>query len=74
MTNAKFWCKHFVALPYLEVGVRREAAEWALARFGSQQVDIFHNNPVGRPGFYFEHERDAILFALKWSDNRVAYT
>ena len=64
----KYWCKHFVPLPELEVGVRREAAEWALAKFGTQQVDIFHNNNKSQqPGFYFEHEKDALLFSLKWS-------
>ena len=63
----KYWCKHFVPLPYLEPGVRRDAAFWALQKFGTQQVDIMHNDPTGRPGFYFEHEKDAILFALRWS-------
>lgn len=63
----KYWCKHFVPLPALEVGVRREAAEWALTKFGTQQVDIMHNGPSNRPGFWFEHEKDAIMFSLKWS-------
>jgi hypothetical protein len=63
----KFWCKHFVPLPELEVGVRRDAAEWALSKFSSQDVDIMHNDPTGRPGFWFAHEKDAILFSLRWS-------
>ena len=63
----KYWCTHFVALPTLEVGVRREAANWALEKFGTQQVDIMHNRPDGTPGFWFEKEKDAILFALRWS-------
>lgn len=63
----KQWCKHFVALPRLEVGLRREAAEWALLKYGSQSIDIMYNKPDGTPGFWFEHERDAIMFILRWS-------
>lgn len=63
----KYWCKHFVPLPYLEAGIRRDAAFWALQKFGTQQVDIMYNKPDGTPGFWFEHEKDAIMFALKWS-------
>lgn len=62
----KFWCKHFVALPQLEVGVRQSAAEWALERFDSKDIDIFYNDPKGVPGFYFANEKDAILFSLRW--------
>lgn len=63
----KFWCKHFVPFSSKTWAARSDAASWALAKFGTQSVDIMHNDPSGRPGFWFEHEKDAMLFLLKWS-------
>ena len=63
----KQWCKHFVPFSSDTWASRAVAANWALTKFGTQSVDIMHNDPRGRPGFWFEHEKDAILFALKWS-------
>lgn len=62
----KYWCKHFVALRGKTFEHRRAAAEWALKHFDSRNIDIFHNDPTGCPGFYFESEKDAILFSLRW--------
>lgn len=63
----KFWCKNFVSLDSLDVVSRRDAAVWALDKFGTISVDIFRNNDEGVPGFWFEKEHDALMFALKWS-------
>lgn len=63
----KYWCKHFVPVSGLVASNRTEAARWALDKFGTQSVEIFYNNGNGVPGFFFEKEKDAVLFALKWS-------
>lgn len=63
----KQWCKHFVPFSGDTWEARSDAANWALKKFGTQSVDIMYNDPRGRPGFWFEHEKDAVLFTLKWS-------
>ncbi len=58
--------KHFVPLAGKDPGTRAAAAEWAFGKFGVSSVEIFYcNNKI--PGFWFEKEKDAVLFALKWS-------
>lgn len=67
-------CTHFVRLTHLNVIERREAAVWAIEKFGIDNVDLMrpreHRGSKGivyEQGFWFARDKDAVFFTLRWS-------
>ena len=73
-------CTIPVELSHLTTQQRREAAGWAVERFGITEVDILR--PMGKkvvggpnlcneimlvPCFWFSNQKDANWFLLRWS-------
>jgi len=64
--GTKYWCKYFVSIAHLSLADRREAGQWAIARFTPEDIDLW--TPMGsEPGFWFAYERDVLLFTIRWS-------
>jgi hypothetical protein len=66
--------QYFVGLVHLSSRDRRAAALWAVEKFGEDAVRLLQpkefRDSTGHlrytPGFWFEHEQDAVLFRLRW--------
>lgn len=72
-------CTISIELSHLTVQQRREAAAWAVERFGITEVDILRpltkkvtegpnlcNEIMMVPCFWFANQKDANWFALRW--------
>lgn len=72
-------CTIPIELTHLPAVIRREAAEWALSEFGVEKVDVLRpmtkkvtegpnlcNEIMMVPCFWFENQKDANWFALRW--------
>ena len=65
-------CTVGVGLEHLDIFQRREAATWAIEKFGIDNVDIVRPmmSAYGDrmiPCFWFAREKDANWFLLRWS-------
>lgn len=71
-------CNIPIRIDHLPTKTRLEAAEWCIAEFGIERVEIMRplevkhggKNPCNEIGlvacFWFENQKDANWFALRW--------
>jgi hypothetical protein len=70
--NRNLWPINVVALEYphevsvnvVNIGTWREMKHWCQQHFNDAHMDFFFDS--GPSVFLFKHERDAVLFMLRW--------
>ena len=66
----KYWCKIPVSIPWKSSGHFRDVRIWLLdnvPHHGSYHFDGVDFQNMNNRVYYFEKEKDAALFALRWS-------